>query len=114
MLIGNLTLGVKPTVNVEQNRYIVAFASPNLPNRFLNLEPVARGMAEQLGWQAFLIDNPDDDSHGVFTSSWVLITKNADVAEDPEVALAVDSWSKKDWVLKWTDDYSGIWSVLRF
>jgi hypothetical protein len=36
------------------------------------------------------------------------------VAEDPEVALAVDSWSKKDWVLKWTDDYSGIWSVLQF
>jgi hypothetical protein len=86
----------------------------HISNRFLNLEPVARGMAEQLGWQAFLIDNPDDDSHGVFASSWVLITKNADVAEDPEVALAVDSWSKKDWVLKWTDDYSGIWSVLQF
>ena len=86
----------------------------HISNRFLNLEPVARGMAEQLGWQAFLIDNPDDSSHGVFASSWVLITSSAEVADDPEIAIAVDSWSEKDWVLKWTDDYSGIWSVLQF
>lgn len=86
----------------------------HISNRFLNLEPVARGMAAQLGWNAFLIDNPDDDSHGVFASSWVLITSSTAVAEDPEVALAVDEWVDDDWVLKWTDDYSGLWPVLRF
>lgn len=86
----------------------------HISNRFLNLEPVARGMAEQLGWKAFLIDNPDDASQGVFASSWVLLTASEDVAEDPEVALAVDAWYDKDWVLKWTDDYSGLWPVLRF
>jgi hypothetical protein len=86
----------------------------HISNRFLNLEPVARGMAEQLGWNAFLVDNPNDDAQGVFASSWVLITSSQDVAEDPELALAVDPWTKDNWILKWTDDYSGLWQVLQF
>lgn len=84
----------------------------HISNRFLNLEPVARGMAEQLGWQAMLVENPNDDSQGVYASSWVLITSNPDVIDDPELTLHTSEWSDPDWILKWTDDYSGLWQVI--
>jgi hypothetical protein len=86
----------------------------HISNRFLNLEPVARGMAEQLGWNAVLVENPNDDAQGVYASSWVLITNSPDVIEDPELTVHTSEWSDADWILKWTDDYSGLWQVIEF
>jgi spermidine synthase len=86
----------------------------HISNRFLNLEPVARGMAEQLGWNAVLVENPNDDAQGVYASSWVLITNSPDVIEDPELTVHTSESSDADWILKWTDDYSGLWQVIEF
>lgn len=86
----------------------------HISNRFLNLEPVARGMAEQLGWNAVLVENPNDDAQGVYASSWVLITSSQTVVDDAELAVQTSEWSNNDWILKWTDDYSGLWQVIEF
>ncbi|MBL8810998.1 MAG: hypothetical protein JNM43_12540 [Planctomycetaceae bacterium] len=86
----------------------------HISNRFLDLEPITRGIAEDLGWQAILIDNDDDDMTGVFSSSWVLLTDNASFLDDPTIQEAVSAWEDSDRILHWTDDYSGLWQVLSF
>jgi hypothetical protein len=84
----------------------------HISNRFLNLEPVTRGLADHLGWQAIRIENESDDATGVFNSDWILLTASDDFASDPQITEASTPWGDPDRVLHWTDDYSGLWQVL--
>lgn len=86
----------------------------HISNRFLDLAPVARGMAEHLGWRAIEVSNGNDDSTGVFGATWFLLTENVAVAEDPAIEGAATPPADGDRVLRWTDDYSGLWQVLTF
>jgi hypothetical protein len=86
----------------------------HISNRFLNLNPVSRGMAEKLGWQAIRIDNSDEYLSGVFSSTWILLTENPEFVNDSEITEAIDPWKEEERILHWTDDYSGLWQVLSF
>ena len=86
----------------------------HISNRFLDLNPVSRGMAEKLGWQAVRIDNSDEYLSGVFSSTWILLTENPEFLNDSEITEAVDPWGEEERILHWTDDYSGLWQVLSF
>ena len=86
----------------------------HISNRFLELDPITRGMAEHLGWHAVRIENDDDDSAGVFTSTWVLLTSNDAFVNDADIQDVVSDWDESDRILYWTDDYSGLWQVLSF
>lgn len=86
----------------------------HISNRFLELDPITRGMAAHLGWQAVRIENDDDDTCGVFASTWVLLTSDESLIMKDEVQDAVTEWTTTDRILHWTDDYSGLWQVLSF
>ncbi len=86
----------------------------HISNRFLDLNPVARGLGEHLGWQAFKIDDKNDDETGVYSSTWILLTSSEAFANDPEVTQSHDPWQENEKILNWTDDYSGLWRVLSF
>ncbi|MCP4511031.1 MAG: spermidine synthase [Fuerstiella sp.] len=86
----------------------------HISNRFLELDPVTRGMAEHLGWHAVRIENDDDDSTGVFTSTWVLLSSSDKFANSPAIQEADSEWDETDRVVRWTDDYSGLWQILSF
>ncbi|MFN9294010.1 MAG: spermidine synthase [Planctomyces sp.] len=86
----------------------------HISNRFLDLAPVARGMARHLGWQAIEVSNGNDDTTGVFGSTWFLLTASSAVTEDPTIGGAGTLSTESDRVLQWTDDYSGLWQVLTF
>lgn len=86
----------------------------HISNRFLDLAPITRGIAEHLAWKAVEIDNNDDDATGVFSSTWVLLTSSAEFLDDPQIQDSMTEWSDRERILKWTDDYSGLWQVLSF
>ncbi|HIE97732.1 MAG TPA: hypothetical protein EYQ63_12130 [Fuerstia sp.] len=86
----------------------------HISNRFLELDPITRGMAEHLGWQAVRIENDDDDSTGVFPSTWVLLTSSQAFVNDADIQDVLSDWDETDRILHWTDDYSGLWQVLSF
>ena len=86
----------------------------HISNRFLDLEPITRGLAENLNWKAIRIEDEDDPASGVFTSTWILLTVDEAFANDPEVVAAQTVWEEGDRILHWTDDYSGLWQVLSF
>jgi hypothetical protein len=86
----------------------------HISNRFLDLNPVSRGLAEHLGWQAVRIENSKDDLTGVYSSTWVLLTSRRDFADHAEIQAAEEPWKDSERILHWTDDYSGLWQVLSF
>ena len=86
----------------------------HISNRFLDLNPVSRGMADHLGWQAIRIENGNDNLTGVFSSTWILLTSRKDLITDPDIEEHSEPWLDEDPILHWTDDYSGLWQILTF
>jgi spermidine synthase len=85
----------------------------HISNRALNLDPVARGMASYLGWQAVKIVSQDDATTGESSSTWVLITSNQAFLERASQARQSSSWSSRPPIV-WTDDFASLWHVLKF
>jgi len=85
----------------------------HISNRALNLEPVARGLAQHLGWQPILFVSGDDYSTGESSSHWVLITGNAEFLERSGLGHQTSPWSNRAPLL-WTDDFASLWHVLKF
>jgi len=85
----------------------------HISNRALNLDPVARGMAQYLGWQAVQIMSADEPATGETSSRWVLITPNHDFLERAGLAHQASAWSKHAPIV-WTDDFASLWPVLKF
>lgn len=84
----------------------------HISNRFLDLNPVSRGLAEHLGWKAYQIENSSSLLSGVFSSTWILLTSDAELGSDPAFLKSVTPWKDDEKILHWTDDYSGLWQVL--
>ncbi|WP_182870905.1 spermidine synthase [Rhodopirellula sp. JC639] len=84
----------------------------HISNRFLDLGPVVRGLADTIGWQSVRISNDKDTSAGVFASTWVLLTGSSELAERLKSSPAYEPWRDEETVLIWTDNYSGVWELL--
>jgi hypothetical protein len=86
----------------------------HLSNRFLELEGVARGLAEVLGCECVRIDSAGDVLQGIDIATWVILTNNRAFLESPAVRDAITPWTADDPPpLVWTDDYGSLWQTLK-
>ena len=85
----------------------------HISNRALNLEPVARGLAQHLGWQPILFVSGDDYNTGESSSHWVLITGNDKFLTRSGLGHQTSPWTNRAPLL-WTDDFASLWHVLKF
>jgi hypothetical protein len=85
----------------------------HISNRALNLEPVARGLAQHLGWQAILFVSGDYNDTGESSSRWVLLTGNTGFLERSGLDHGNSPWTNRAPLL-WTDDFASLWHVLKF
>ena len=85
----------------------------HISNRAVNLDPVARGMAQYLGWQAVQFISGDDQQTGESSSRWVLLTANTAWLERTGFGRQLSAWSPRPPIL-WTDDFASLWRVLKF
>ncbi|HSR08175.1 MAG TPA: fused MFS/spermidine synthase, partial [Bryobacteraceae bacterium] len=81
----------------------------HISNRSLDLEPVTRGLARYLGWQARMVvvarDLLDEDK-GESSSRWVLLTEKRETFTHSKIRDTILGWStSKDPVITWTDDF---------
>jgi hypothetical protein len=86
----------------------------HISNRLLNLEPIARGLARSLGWKAATFESEDNAATGESSSTWVLITANADFFLQPGMSQEVRWVGKGREPITWTDDFASLWHVLKF
>ena len=85
----------------------------HLSNNYLDLTALVRNQARRLGMQAYYFHTPvtQNDSHA---AQWVLITRNQDFIQQPEVRAYLSPWpDSRDPDVIWWDDYSNLLSVLK-
>jgi spermidine synthase len=85
----------------------------HISNRYLDLVPVCQRAAEHVGRPAIVIQ----ESSGTMAhaSSWVLITSNLDLLrKEPFQGAQIEAAIAPKDFRPWTDQYSNVWSVLKF
>jgi len=87
----------------------------HLSNIVLNLEPVAEGLAQHLGWKPVFLVSPANPETGESSASWMLITSNAEFLEQSGLGRAGVQWTgKAPGPIAWTHDFASLWHVLDF
>lgn len=91
---------------------VIAF---HITNRFLDLPPVVRRIADELGLKAVLVSDEPDDRQDRFLSSsdWVLVSRSdAALGKAAIKAAALPVESKPQWRV-WTDDFNNLFQILK-
>jgi hypothetical protein len=86
----------------------------HISNRSLDLEPVARGLAQHLGWKARMVIGLFDGNAGESNSRWVLLAEKAETLEKyriRETLVGLSGTRRSN--ITWTDDFASLWHVLR-
>jgi spermidine synthase len=87
----------------------------HISNHSLDLAPIVRAHAEYLGCEAVRVIAAGDTAKDTNYNTWVVLTQNRDFLDSLVIKSAVDPWTEKDAApLAWTDDFAGLWHVLKF
>jgi spermidine synthase len=83
----------------------------HVSNRYLNLNPVVRGIAKEFKLAFVFISTTE----GVMTwrTTWALLSRHADFFTQPAIALSVDTEEKDGPAVLWTDDYSNLLRLVK-
>ncbi len=87
----------------------------HISNHSLDLAPIVRAHAEYLGCDAVRIIARGDKARDTNSNTWVVLTQNREFLDSPAIQPSVDAWTAEDKpALVWTDDFAGLWQVLKF
>jgi spermidine synthase len=99
----------------DPNEGIIAI---HVSNRYLVLERICRALAREMKMTPIKVENSKDDSTGVYTSSWVLLTRNKAFTDAKEIKQEIKD-ARNMWLLNeraldrvWTDDYYNLFDVV--
>jgi len=89
----------------------------HITNRYLDLEPVVLGLAEEFKLGHVFVNN-SGDSEGGYNSDWIIVTRNAELLHElKQYAQAEpedrDPPEQPKKPLLWTDDFSNLFDVLK-
>jgi hypothetical protein len=84
----------------------------HISNRYLDLEPVVRGLAAALGLVIIRIDS-EEANEKVSRSTWMLLTRDAATLAAPAIKDAAAEPPEEDRSLLWTDTYSNLLEVFK-
>jgi hypothetical protein len=85
----------------------------HISNQNLDLSPVVRGIARELRRPAAYTKNLEARELGIDRATWVLITTNRGVIDDPRTVEQTRDWPEVDReYIVWTDDWNNLFQVL--
>jgi hypothetical protein len=84
----------------------------HISNRYLDLEPVVRGLAGALGMTVLRIDS-DESNDMLSRSNWILLARDPSVLAAPEIQGAAAEPPASAPTLLWTDTYSNLLQVFK-
>jgi hypothetical protein len=102
----------------DPNEGVIAI---HVSNRYLVLERICRKLALELGMKAAKVENAADRDNGVYSATWVLLTKNEKFLAHEDVKPRIDAIDDKQWAVTehpvhrvWTDDYYNLAEVVQW
>ena len=85
----------------------------HISNRYLDLDPVVRGLADELGLAVLRIDDPEDNEM-VYSSDWMLLARDPAALAHPELRAAESESASAELPRPlWTDGYSNLLQVFK-
>jgi hypothetical protein len=87
------------------------FLAFHVTNRYLDLAPVVRRLAEDAEMSWLILDNLPDAERGINFATWIILTKNEKLLETLRPHASVPLTKKA--ARLWTDDFSNLLEVLR-
>jgi SAM-dependent methyltransferase len=85
----------------------------NVSNRYLDLAPLVRGLADESDQQTVRIISSGDSWRGTRDARYVIATNHRAFLEDQNVRVAATPYAAKEPPpLVWTDDSASLWSVI--
>jgi len=95
----------------DPNEGIIAI---HVSNRYLVLERICRALAKEIDMTPVKVENEAEDATGVYTSTWVLLTRNKEFLNKKAVRDAQGVWTRNEHRLErvWTDDYYNLFDVV--
>jgi hypothetical protein len=82
-------------------------------NSYLQLTPVAKQLADSVGYSAVFINNEEDPPNVVYASDWVLITRNQAFLKLDDVSSESTPIDVPKGLPLWTDGYNSLFRILR-
>lgn len=92
-------------------RGVIAF---HVSNRYLDLAPVIRAIADASGLRTWQIQDEPEDTTALTASDWVLVTGDEGVFEQLRAEGAGEEVTPKPGLRPWTDDYSNLLRIVQF
>lgn len=89
---------------------VVAF---HITNRYLDLKPITRQLADESKMQAVLIADDPPDDNPLYRSDWVLITSNTKLLEELKARKKGEDIEANPQIRAWTDDHNNLFDVLK-
>jgi spermidine synthase len=85
----------------------------HVSNKYLDLKPVVRGLARDLGWQALHVDSTSQPGE-VWSSDWVVLRDPAGSPLDVRLTTAARELpAQGEGLVSWTDAWSNLWGVVK-
>jgi hypothetical protein len=85
----------------------------HVTNKYLVLAPVVHRIVAAMGKCAGVIEDPGNRATGVFPSTWVLVSGQGDVFQQPLIQGSANPVENRPRARMWTDDYSNLFQILR-
>jgi hypothetical protein len=83
----------------------------HISNRYLDLDPVVRGLADYLEFKVLRIDTAIDKVRGTSAADWMLLTRNEALLK--KLGKEATKPPAEPKTLLWTDEYSDLWRILK-
>jgi hypothetical protein len=84
----------------------------HISNRFVDLEPVVRGLAATHGLPVVRVHAGSEPERGALSGTWMVVTHNEGLRQCLAAADESPSAEANREIL-WTDDFSALWPVIR-
>lgn len=86
----------------------------NLTNRYVDLTPLIKWMAEEFGKTGLIVDTEGDQDKGTLDATWGILTESKEFLASELVAGATPAANLSGThPIVWTDDFSALWPVLK-
>ena len=85
----------------------------DISNRHVDLKPVVRGLADEMGKTTLHFSSFGDDENGTSGADWLIVTSNRAFLDNPAIQEVVEPWAEDARTpFVWTDDHASLWQAL--
>ena len=84
----------------------------HISNRYLDLEPVVAAIARKYKYQTWAVHKREEGGPTDTASDWILVTKNEEFLNNPNVKLAGEPLRPKKELL-WTDQFTALFPIMK-